>query len=140
MSADFPRPDTRYRFHVSYGETDCMGVAYYGEYLHWFERARSQLIRERGLSYAEVEARGLYLPVREASVRYRRPARYEQELFVRVGVSEWGRASVTFAYEVWGPPEGTVLIATGATQHACTSLQGKPVPTPEWLKDLFRAP
>lgn len=140
MSADFPRPETRYRFHVSYGETDCMGVAYYGEYLHWFERARSQLIRERGLSYAEVESRGLYLPVREAAVRYRRPARYEEELFVRVGVSEWGRASVTFAYEVWGPPEGTALIATGTTQHACTSLKGKPVPTPEWLKDLFRTP
>ena len=140
MGTDFPTPDSRYRFHVSYGETDCMGVAYYGEYLHWFERARGQLIRERGMSYAEVEARGLYLPVREASVRYRRPARYDDELFVRVGVGEWGRASVTFAYEVWGPPDGSVLLATGATQHACTSPQGKPVPTPDWLKDLFRVP
>lgn len=140
MSQGFPTPDTRYRFHVSYGETDCMGVAYYGEYLHWFERARSQLIRERGMSYAEVEARGLYLPVREAAVRYRRPARFDDELFVRVGVGEWGRASVTFAYEVWGPPGGSVLLATGTTQHACTSPQGKPVPTPDWLKNLFRAP
>jgi acyl-CoA thioester hydrolase len=86
-----------------------------------------------------VEARGLYLPVREASVRYRRPARYDDELFVRAGVGEWGRASLTFAYEVWGPPEGSTLIATGATQHACATAQGKPVPVPDWLRELFGA-
>ncbi len=139
MTPDFPRPHTLYRFHVSYGETDCMGVAYYGEYLHWFERARGQLIRERGLSYAEVEARGLYLPVREAAVRYRRPARYDDALAVRAAVSEWGRASLSFTYEVWGPPGDSVLLATGATQHACTSPEGKPVPVPDWLREIFGA-
>lgn len=139
MTPDFPQPSALFRLHVSYGETDCMGVAYYGEYLHWFERARSLLIRERGMSYAEVEARGLFLPVREAAVRYRRPARFDDELAVRVGVSEWGRASLTFAYEVWGPPEGSVLLATGSTQHACTTPEGKPVRVPDWLRDLFGA-
>lgn len=140
MTPDFPRPFALYRFHVSYGETDCMGVAYYGEYLHWFERARGQLIRERGLSYAQVEARGLYLPVREAAVRYRRPARYDDALAVRTGIREWGRASLVFAYEIWGPPEDTALLAAGSTQHACTTAQGKPVPVPDWLRELFGAP
>jgi hypothetical protein len=54
---------------VSYGETDSMGVLYYAEYLHIFERARNQFIRDRGLSYAMVEERGLFLPVREARCR-----------------------------------------------------------------------
>ena len=139
MTPDFPAPSTLYRFFVSYGETDCMGVAYYGEYLHWFERARGQLIRERGMSYAGVEARGLYLPVREAAVRYRRPARYDDALAVRAAVSEWGRASLSFTYEVWGPPEDATLIATGATQHACTSPEGRPVPVPDWLREIFGA-
>jgi len=139
MTPDFPQPSTLYRFHVSYGETDCMGVAYYGEYLHWFERARGQLIRDLGMSYADVEARGIYLPVREAGVRYRRSARYDDALAVRTAVREWGRASVTFAYEVWGPPGESTLLATGFTQHACTSPQGKPVATPDWLRELFSA-
>lgn len=71
---DFPTPETWFPHRVSYGETDCMGVLYYAEYLHIFERARSAFIRERGMSYADVEKRGIILPVREAQCRYRSPA------------------------------------------------------------------
>jgi acyl-CoA thioester hydrolase len=133
---DFPTPDTWYRLHVSYGETDCAGVAYYGEYNHWFERSRSQLIREHGMSYVEVEDKGIILPVRQAYCRYLHPARYEDELFVRCAIEKWGRASVTFAYQIWGPPEQQTLIATGYTEHAAVS-DGKPVRIPDWLKALF---
>ncbi len=135
----FPQPETTYRFHVSYGETDAMRVAYYGEYFHWFERARGQFIRERGMSYAEVEARGLMLPVRNASCRYLRPARYDEPVDVRCGVRDWGRASITFVYEVYGPPEASTLLARGETEHACVSPEGKPVRVPDWLKAMFGA-
>ncbi len=135
----FPTPNTWFNLHVSYGETDCAGVAYYGEYNHWFERSRSQLVRELGMSYAEVEAKDIILPVRQAYCRYLQPARYEDELFVRSAIEHWGRASVIFTYQIWKKAENSTLIATGYTEHAVVSISsGKPVRTPQWLKDVFQ--
>lgn len=132
----FPQPETWFRLFVSYGETDAMGVVYYGNYAHWFERARGQFLRERGLSYAEVERRGVMLPVREMSVRYLAPARYDEEVLVRAGISQWGRASVSFVYQVWGPPDGSRALCLGSTQHACVDATGRPTAVPGWLKEL----
>jgi acyl-CoA thioester hydrolase len=134
---EFPSPDCRLRLTVSYSETDRMGYAYYGHYPHWFERGRGQCIRERGMSYAEVEARGVWLPVRDLAVRYLRPAHYDDEVVVRTAISAWGRASVSFVYQVFGPPDEATLLAVGETVHACTSPKGRPVPVPAWLRELF---
>lgn len=136
---DFPTPETWFKLYVSYGETDAMGVVYYGNYPHWFERARSQYLRDLGMSYAEVERRGVMLPVRELCVRYLAPARYDDPVLVRAGICQWGRASVTFAYQVYGPPEGEKLLCLGTTQHACVTPQGKPTAIPAWLKEICRA-
>lgn len=132
----FPTPEAWYRHFVSYGETDAMGVLYYAEYLHLFERARSLLMRERGMSYNEVERRGVLLPIREATCRYRAPSRYDDEILVRVGISEWRRASMVFVYEMYDA-DRSKLLATGATEHACVGREGKPFGVPEWLKALF---
>lgn len=133
---EFPTSETWYPHFVSYGETDTMGVLYYAEYLHLFERARSLYIRDRGMSYAEVEKRGIILPVREAQCRYRVPVRFDDEIFVRTGISEWKRASMKFIYEIWNKDK-SVLHATGMTEHAAVNHSGKPVRVPEWLKELF---
>ena len=125
-----------YRHRVSYGETDAMKVLYYAEYLHIYERARSAYIRELGVSYSEVEEKGLYLPVREARCRYRTPARYDDLLEVRTVISELGRASIIFSYEVLRG-EGT-LVATGHTEHACVGPDGKPFRLPEWFIAICR--
>ena len=122
---------------VSYGETDAMGVLYYAEYMHIFERARSALIRSHGMSYSVVEERGIYLPVREAYCRYRAPARYDDLTYVRIWVSAWGRASVTFSYEFFAEDKAT-LLATGTTQHACVDKTGRPVPAPDWFKEILQ--
>lgn len=139
--ASFPQPETRFEFRVSYGETDGMGVVYYANYLHFFERSRSQWIRERGLSYRDVEERGLFLPVREASCRYVSPARFEDKLLIRAGISEYGRASLRFTYEVWRDEvEGAgKLLSLGETEHACVGPEGRPVRLPDWLKEVFAA-
>ena len=115
-----------------------MGVLYYAEYLHLFERSRSEYIRERGMSYAEVEERGIYLPVREASCRYRSPAKYDDLVWVHTGIQEWGRASIRFVYELYNEDKGR-LLATGMTQHAVVNAAGKPVAVPPWLKDPMSA-
>ncbi len=135
-AALFPAPESWLPHHVSYGETDAMGILYYAEYLHLFERSRALFIRERGLSYREVEARGVFLPVREAQCRYRSPARFDDLIWVRVGIREWGRASVVFIYEI-SNENRTRLLATGMTEHACVNGENKPVRVPDWLKDLF---
>lgn len=135
---DFPAPETWLAHRVSYGETDTMGVVYYAEYLHFFERARSEFIRARGMSYAQVEEKDIMLPVREAACRYRRPARFDDLVRIRTGISQWGRASLTFVYEIWNEDK-TVLLCTGSTQHACVNRTGRPVSVPEWLRALFTA-
>ncbi|WP_243546129.1 acyl-CoA thioesterase [Pseudodesulfovibrio tunisiensis] len=134
--SDFPQPEFWYPHFVSYGETDTMGVLYYAEYLHVFERARSFCCRERDMSYAEMERRGLILPVREAQCRYRAPIRFDDAILVRTGIAEWARASITFHYEIWDR-EKTVLHATGMTQHACVDGSGKLIRVPGWLRELF---
>lgn len=136
MSEEKP-VEARMRHRVSYGETDTMGVLYYAEYLHIFERSRNALIRAYGLSYNDVEKRGLYLPVREASCRYRCPARYDDLLDVHVEISEWRRASLVFRYEIHDEA-GARLIAEGSTHHACVDGSGRPVKVPDWFRGGFR--
>ena len=132
----FPVPDSWYRHFVSYGETDTMGVLYYAEYFHIFERARSFHIREHGMSYAEVERRGIILPVREAQCRYRAPIRFDDEILVRTGIETWKRVSLRFAYEVWNR-DRTLLHATGMTEHAAVNPEGRPTRLPQWLRQLL---
>jgi acyl-CoA thioester hydrolase len=136
---DFPDPEVVLPHRVSYGETDAMGVLYYAEYLHLFERARSAYIRQFGVSYAQIEQKGLYLPVREAQCRYRASARYDDLVLVRAAVSEWGRASLRVVYEMWNEDK-TSLLAQGMTQHAIVNGQGRPVGMPPWFRELFRKP
>lgn len=135
--SSFPLPEAWLAHRVSYGETDTMGVVYYAEYLHFFERARNEFIRERGQTYRHCEELGLFLPVREASCRYRFPARYDDLIWIRVGISEWGRASMNFIYELYDEQRAKIL-ATGFTQHACVNSAGKPIAVPGWLRELFR--
>ncbi len=133
----FPQPETWLSHRVSYGETDAMGYVYYAEYLHYFERARSQYIRELGMSYAEAERRGVFLPVREAGCRYRVPSRYDDLIWIRAGISKWGRASLDFVYEVLDEGRGR-LLATGFTRHASVDATGRPAPLPGWFLEAFK--
>ncbi|GFH62342.1 MAG: thioesterase family protein [Candidatus Desulfovibrio kirbyi] len=132
---DFSTPCVWMPHRVSYGETDTMGVLYYAEYLHLFERIRSEYIRQCGMSYADVEKKGIFLPVREARCRYRAPARYDDLVRIRAA-SEWGRASLRFVYEIWNEDK-TRLLAEGMTQHALVNAQSRPVAVPDWFRQLF---
>ncbi|NCC24507.1 MAG: acyl-CoA thioesterase [Deltaproteobacteria bacterium] len=134
-STSFPTPEAWLLHRVSYGETDAMAVVYYGNYFHWFERARNRYIRERGMSYRDIESRGIFLPVREAACRYFAPARYEDQVWVRAGISKWTKASMTFTYEITDHDRERVLSA-GSTQHACVDGQGRPVRVPDWLRGM----
>lgn len=134
--SDFPTRDSWLEHRVSYGETDSMAVLYYAEYLHLFERVRNTYIRNCGVSYKEVEAKGIFLPVRQAECRYRVPVRYDDLIRIRAGISEWRRASLVFMYEVYNEDK-SVIHATGMTEHAVVNKEGRPVKVPDWFMEIF---
>ena len=72
----------RTTYRVIYGDTDNMGVAYYANYLRWFEIGRTEMFRHLGLTYSEIEARGIFLPVAEAHCKYLAPAHYDELLVI----------------------------------------------------------
>jgi acyl-CoA thioester hydrolase len=113
----------RCEIRVIYGDTDQMGVVYYANYLRWFEAGRTEFLRAKGLSYSDFEAREkLILPVAEAGVTYRQPARYDDLVAVETRLVETRRASARFEYDV---RRGDDLLATGFTVHACVDAAGR---------------
>ena len=105
---------TSTEFRVRYGETDQMGVVHHRHYLVWCEQARTDHMRQVGVSYRELEAQGLKLPVVEACVRYRQPARYDDEVRVRCWVRGVQSRRVTFGYAIERADTGA-LLATART-------------------------
>ena len=75
-------PSSQTTLRVRYAETDRMGVAYYANYLVWFEVARADWLRARGWTYREMEASGVKLPVIEAHCEYARPTHYDEALTI----------------------------------------------------------
>jgi acyl-CoA thioester hydrolase len=125
------------RVRVIYGDTDQMGVVYYANYFRYFEFARSEYFRAHGGSYRDLERKGRFLPVVEASCSYKGPARYDDLLLIRTEISELRRASLTFAYELRRQSDERIL-CTGRTVHACVGPDGKPVRIPEQLATLLQ--
>lgn len=119
---------------VRYADTDQMGVAYYANYLVWFEVARTDWLRAAGVTYRQLEADGLFLPVVEAQCRYRAPARYDDVLAVTATARLASPARLAFDYEIAGPD---AAVATGATVHALLDRRGRPVRVPERIKALL---
>jgi acyl-CoA thioester hydrolase len=108
---------------VIYGDTDQMGVVYYANYLRWFEAGRAEFLRVKGVSYNAFEQDlGLLLPVSEATVSYRSPARYDDLVTVETSLAEVKRVSARFEYRV---VRGDDLLATGSTVHACVDRAGR---------------
>jgi acyl-CoA thioester hydrolase len=119
------------RIRVRYKDTDCMKVVYYGNYLTYFEVGRVEFLRQQGLAMSHVDTQ-IHLPVVEAVVRFRKPARLDDLLEVRCWVSERRRASFRFAYEIRN--EEGEAVATGSTLHACLDpATSAMVAVPSWL-------
>ena len=97
------------RVRVRYAETDKMGIVYYANYLVWFEVGRTDLLREHGWSYREMETDGLSLPVVEAACAYRRPALYDDELEVRTTGALLSPVRVRFDYRVVRPADAATV-------------------------------
>ena len=96
-------------YRVPYADTDQMGVVYYANYLEYFERSRTEMLRDAGLSYAKMEKMGYFLPVSEAYCKYSGSARYDDLLTFRSWIEEISRVKVKIRSEVIR--DGKVLVA-----------------------------
>lgn len=126
----------RTSYRVIYGDTDQMGVVYYANYLRWFERGRSELLRQIGLPYATIEAAGFHFPVTEVSCRYTQSARYDDVVAIETDLTDLRRASLLFQYRVSREDDGA-LLADGFTRHACLDHGGQLTRIPKILEDAL---
>ena len=135
---------------VRYCECDPMGVAHHGAFIPWLEMGRTELLRDAGISYAQLEAAGVFLVVVRLAVSYKRPAHYDDLVEVRTRVGRSSRVKIVHEYEVvrvetsgahlapsgitpsLGPQSGEVLL-TGESTLACVDRSGRPSPLPDWL-------
>ncbi|MCC6404286.1 MAG: acyl-CoA thioesterase [Fimbriimonadaceae bacterium] len=127
------------RIRVRYGETDAMGHAYYANYLYWFEQARGAWCRANGFTYRSLEQQGFKLPVVEVGARYRGEVKYDDEIAVKVWVSEMRRASIKFEYEITNESTG-VQTTTGFTWHVVVGETMKAVTIPSFLREKIEPP
>ena len=118
---------TRATVTVRYAETDMMGIVYHANYLPWFEVARTQLLREQGFPYRQLETDGYRIPVLEVTAKYRRPALYDDTLTIVATIREKPLLRIRIDYEVF---RGDELLATGASAHAFCDLRGQPTRPP----------
>lgn len=115
-----------------------MGVAHHAAYIPWLEMGRTELLRVSGVSYADMEAANIFLVVARLDIRYKAPARYDDELAIVTTLSGGGRARLDHTYEVWrfdSSGAGKVaLLATAESTLACVDQQGQVRALPDWLQ------
>ena len=117
---------------VRYGETDQMGYVYYGNYAQYFEVARVEMLRSLGINYRDLEESGILLPVISLSIRYIKPARYDDLLKIKTTIHEMPTARISFTYECLGP-EGDLLTKAETSLVFQDKQTGKPRRTPPEL-------
>jgi acyl-CoA thioester hydrolase len=124
------------KIRVRYAETDQMGFCYYGNYASYFEVARVEALRERGISYKELEKIGILLPVKKFEITYHQPALYDDLLDIRTQIVQLEGVRIAFEYQTFNEAgvllneAYTLLIFVSATSH-------KPLPIPEQMLNLL---
>ncbi|MCI0566948.1 MAG: acyl-CoA thioesterase [Acidobacteria bacterium] len=124
---------------VRYPEVDRMGVVHHTYFFVWFEVGRTELLRELGCTYGEMESQGVFMPVVEAACRYRVPVRYDEVLRIETALEEIAASRVAFQYQLHRPGTDRPL-AEGRTVHATVNREGEVIRLPVEYRDLLSRP
>lgn len=125
------------RVRVRYADTDQMGVVYHANYLIWFEVGRVELMRQHGITYKSIEIEDQAgMAVVEATIRYKSPARYDDELIVRTHVVMARRSMIRFGYKILRAEDGH-LLCEGETVHVVVGRDMKRRPMPKRYAELL---
>ena len=116
---------------VRYAETDRMGLLHHANYFVYFEMARTEVLRQRGISYREIEDAGHFLVIVDIDCKFKRPAHYDDLLTVRTTVERVTHVKIVHRYEVF---RDGLLLAEGHSTLACVDRDGKPQALPEMLR------
>jgi acyl-CoA thioester hydrolase len=128
---------TPVKIRVIYADTDAMGIVYHTNYIRWFEVGRTELFRDMGILYTEVEAAGFNLPLTQVYCHYLLPTHYDDLVLVETKIEYMKRASMKFAYLLWDEDRKNILTG-GYTVHACTDRGGKIIRIPDMIADKIR--
>ena len=120
------------RVRVRYAETDRMGLLHHANYLVYFEEARTELLRDQGMTYRDMEDKGFLLVLTKVEVKYRSPARYDDVLTIQTRVIRTTPVRIEHGYKVIR--DGQVL-AEAATTLACIDREGKLQALPGWFEE-----
>ncbi len=125
---------------VRYQETDQMGVVYHANYLTWFEIGRTELIRSLGYPYRKIEEKGLLLPVTEADLKFKKPARYDDLVGIYTRVSQMSSVRLQFAYEIRRIHDDLTeeLLVTGTSGHVWVNPSWRPVRIEKEAPELWQ--
>ena len=127
------------RVRVRYAETDQMGVVYHANYLVWFEVGRVEMIRQMGLDYKRMEQEdGCGIAVVQVDVRYRAPARYDDELVIETRLMAARGPVVRFGYRILRVGNGD-LLCEGETTHVVVDREMKKTRLPQQYAERFAA-
>ncbi len=115
---------------VRYKETDKMGRVYHANYFVWFDMARTEYLRERGVSYRYLEDTGLFFVVAKTDCTFKAPLEFDDRIEIETSLVEIKKISVVFEYKVYNK-ETRRLIAVASTTLAAVDTQGKMTAIPE---------
>lgn len=119
---------TEIELRIRYAETDKMGYAYYGNYATYFEVARVEALRKLGVSYKELEDEGIMLPVSEFSIKYFKPAYYDDLIVIKTSIVELPSVRLKFEYETYA---NTILLNKASTDLVFVDVKsGRPTKAP----------
>jgi acyl-CoA thioester hydrolase len=137
MNLSMPEPVHTISYRVLYGDTDAAGVVYYANYLRFFEKGRTEYMRDLVVTYHEIESLGLLLPVIECYSRYKAPAAYDDLLSIETSLAELKNISCRFNYRIYRNDcnESKTFLAKGYTVHASVNREGRLTRLPDQLLD-----
>ena len=128
--------ETSIQIRVRYAETDLMGYVYYGNYATYYEVARVEALRTLGLSYKELEAQGVMMPVLENRSKFLLPGKYDELLTVKVTIPTMPAVKIVFHYEITN--EEAKVIHEGETTLAFINMKnGRPIRMPQEMRELL---
>ncbi len=122
---------------VEYHHTDQMGIVHHSNYVKFFEVARTEWLRAIGLTYKEMERRGVMMPIVEVNIKYRQPAYYDELIRVKAMVDELPMARMVFRYEIYGE-DGRDIASGSTTLGFIDSQTRRPQRAPKWLMEVLQ--
>ena len=121
---------------VRYSETDQMGVVYHGNYVPYFEIGRVEWLRNKGISYKDLEESGIALPIVSMHLNYKKPARYDDLLTVKTIFKKHSSVKIEFDCEIWS--EQNELLTTAYFILVFVDMKtGRPMVPPDYLKAVM---